>query len=136
MPRKQTYVPQKTFDIDFEGLVNLLSGKNFTCSAVDIEQCKQEVLQQRLSRAAYEALKASYFEAHKRFVAKQRDRHKLYGRLLSAARGAFREDPAMLAALANFQRKVSHRTPTVEEQHDSGAPAAQPSQVLPKIAIA
>ena len=136
MARNKTYSPQKTFGNDFEGLVNLLCSKNFTCSAVDIEQGKREALKQRTSQAEYDALKAAYLEAHERFMAEQEDRHKSYSRLLNAARGAYRDDPAMLAALANFQRKKSHRTSKPEEQQTHAAPAAQPSQVLPKIATA
>jgi hypothetical protein len=133
---KKVYNPQKTFSVDFEGLVNLLVEKDFTCSAVDIEECKKQVLKQRTSKAAFEALKASYVEAHARFLEEQSEHHMLYTRLLNAARGAFRHDKAMLAALANFQRKVTRRSPSDKAPQQDAATVAQPSQVLPKIATA
>lgn len=41
-----------------------------------------------------------------------------------------------LAALANFQRTVTRRSPNAEVPQQNTAPVAQPSPVLPKIATA
>jgi hypothetical protein len=133
---KKTYNPQKTFSTDLEGTVNFLVAKNFTCSVVDIEQLKQDVIKQHASKAAFEALKAAYLEARERFLEEQSERHMRYTQLLNAARGAFRHDKATLAALANFQRKGNRRSPNAETPHQDAAPVAQPSPVLPKIATA
>ena len=123
MARKHTYTPQRTFDTDLDGLMRLLSGLGFTCSHIDIEQCKQDVLDQRKSRAEHDALEARYLETHARFQLEQRERHKRYLQVLVAARGAFRDDKAVLAALQNFSRKGT--------RHSANAETRRPTSDLP-----
>jgi hypothetical protein len=115
MTVRRTYSPQRTFDDDYEGLISLLSEKNFTCSHVDINQCKQDVLDQRQGRATHDALEAKYREVHARFSVEQRERHGRYVRILDAARGVFRDDKAMLAALEKFGRRVRRRKASDEK---------------------
>lgn len=114
MAHKHTYTPQRTFDYDYEGLMRLLTELGFTCSNIDIDRCKQDVLDQRKSRAEHDALQAQYSEVHARFQLEQRERHKRYLQVLVAARGAFRDDEAVLAALQSFSRKGTRRSAKAE----------------------
>lgn len=110
----RTYVPQRTFDDDLEGLISLLSEIDFSCSHVDINQCKEDIRRQREERAAHEALAAKYRQVHARFAVAQQERHDRYIRILNAARAAFRGDKAMLAALEKFGRRYTRRKASAE----------------------
>jgi hypothetical protein len=110
----RTYVPQRTFDDDMEGLISLLIQINFSCSHVDINQLKEDVRRQREERAAHDALAAKYRQVHAQFAVAQLERHGRYVRILNAARAAFRGDKAMLAALEKFGRKYNRRKASAE----------------------
>ena len=110
MTTKRTYAPQRTFDIDYDGLVSLLLQKNFSCSHVDIDVCKQDVQKQRQDRAEGDALEERHREHQARFSDEQLERHGRYSQLLNAARGIFRDDKAMMALLEKFGRRSTRRS--------------------------
>ena len=111
MTLKRTFPIPRTFDDDYSGLVELLLEKQFAFSLIDIGQCKKDTADQRQARAKHDAVEAEYRENHARFAVESRERYGRFVRLLNAARAAFRDDSAMMAALEKYTRKRTHRSP-------------------------
>lgn len=133
MSTKPTFAPQRSFADHYEGLVKMLMEKAFLFSHININQCLQDTIAQREERANHDALEAKYREAHARFAVNQRERFGRYIRLLDAARAAFRDDKAMLAALRNFARRPPRRASDPDKPQASAA--AQPEQSLQSSAL-
>ena len=106
---KRHFSPPLGFDDHYEALVKLLREKQFSHTRVDLNQCDQDILAQRQSRAAHDDLEVKYREAHARLAEEQRERYGRFLRLRNAARAAFGDDNAMMVALKQFDRKRTRR---------------------------
>src|SRR5690242_2754676 len=133
MNTKPIFAPQRSFADNYEGLVKMLLEKAFAFSHIDINKCLQDTIDQRAERANHDALQAKYQETHARFIVDQRERYGRYIRLLDAARAAFRDDKAMLAALRNFARRPPRRASDPDKPQASAT--AQPEQSLQSSAL-
>jgi hypothetical protein len=116
---KRTYFPQKTFDDDLSAFVQLVQSAGWTFSGVDVAQLAQDAVEQREERARHDAAQIEYERLHETFALAQEERHRRFTDALSAARGAFRRDKAVLAQLDRFRR--STRRPAAVAQEDAGA---------------
>src|SRR5262249_40128630 len=111
-PRK-TYFPSKTFDDQLAALVALFASKGWAFAGVDNQQLASDVEAQRTERGTHDALELQYRNAHESFGVAQEKRFERFAAALAAARGAFRDNKAILAELARFTR-VARRTSTEE----------------------
>lgn len=146
MTLPRTFPIPRTFDNDLPGLVELLLSKNFSFSLVDILQCQKDAVEQREARARHDALQAKYLETHAQFAVDSCERYGRFVQLLNAARVAYRDDKAMMAALQKYTRKRTRRSPNEEAPQTSAAPqpssaatqqpAQQLAQPLPRTATA
>lgn len=110
MTLKRTFPVPRTFDDSYSGLVELLLEKQFSFSLIDILQCKKDTADQRQARSEHDALEAEYRETHAQFAVESRERYGRFVRLLNAARAAYRDDKAMMAALEKYTRKRTRRS--------------------------
>ncbi len=111
MPKK-TYYPQKTFDDALVGLVELYTKNNW--ALVDVTQLAKDAEEQRAQRSKCDALQAQYLSEHEAFGVAQEQRHQRFAAALNAARGAFRNDKAAMAALAPFKRVAIRKSASGE----------------------
>ncbi len=111
MPKK-TYYPQKTFDDALVGLVELYTKNGW--ALVDVTQLAKDAQDQRAERTKHDTLQAQYLTEHEAFGVAQDERYQRFGAALNAARGAFRNDKAVMAALAPFKRAIMRKSPKEE----------------------
>ncbi len=102
----KTYYPQKTFDDDLSGLVDLYTKSGWSFSNVDLNALTTDSANQRAERLAHDALQAEYEKAHADFGEAQEQRHQRFAAALNAARGAFRNDKGVMAQLDKFKRSM------------------------------
>ena len=121
MPSKKVFHPQKQFEEHYAALAQLLSSRNFAASDIDFARCQKDIEEQGAERLALDALEGQYRQSHARFSVAQRERYERYSQLLNAARGIYRSDPGMLAALDKFRRRLERRS---TEQEASGLKVA------------
>ncbi len=107
MPKK-TYYPQKTFDDALVGLVELFTKNNW--ALVDLNELAKAAQEQRAERIKHDTLQAQYLSEHESFGVAQEQRHQRFAAALNAARGAFRNDKAVMAALAPFKRAIMRKS--------------------------
>lgn len=127
MTYKLSTRPWKDFIKIYAALTIVLRKKDFNVTGSDLARCEQEIQEHAAQQAADEALRAQYREHHAQFLFDSRTRFQNFMQLLLAARAAFRNDPVMLAMLADFKRKTcSHRS--TEEKRTPESPPAPPAQ--------
>jgi hypothetical protein len=107
--RKKTYYPAKTFDDDLDGLAKLYKAKGWSFSNVDGKQLAQDAISQRGERAEYDALTSKYLHLRETFGQNQEARYNLFASALATARGAFRNDKAVMKELDRFKRSVTRK---------------------------
>jgi hypothetical protein len=100
---KRTYYPSKTFDDDLDAFVQLAKAENWYFSGIDIEKIADDAVAQRSERAHHDAIEAQFHKLHETFGLAQQARHQRFSAALNAARGAFRNNKAMLAQLEQFR---------------------------------
>lgn len=127
MTLPRTFPVPRTFDNDLSSLVELLLSKNFSFSLVDILQCQKDAVAQREARARHDALQSEYLETHAQFAVDSCERYGRYVQLLNAARIAYRNDKAMMAALQKYTRKRTRRGTNAEAPQPSAAPQPSPA---------
>lgn len=103
---KKTYYPPKTFDDDYDALVQLFKDKKWAFSGVDLQQMDKDAVDQRAERKSHDALEAQFRGVHETFGEAQEARFSRFGAALSAVRGAFRKDKAVMAELERFKRSA------------------------------
>ena len=113
MPKK-TYYPQKTFDDALVGLVELYRKNNW--ALVDVNQLAKDAEEQRTQRTKHDTLQSQYLSEHESFGVAQEQRHQRFAAALNAARGAFRNDKAAMAALAPFKRAAIRKSASEQPQ--------------------
>lgn len=133
MTTTHTFIPERSFADKLEGLVKFLMEQGFTFSLIDINQCLQDAIKQREERTFHDALAAKYREVHARFAVDQRERYRRYVRLLNAARAAYRDDKAMLAAISRFAHEKPRRSSKTDTPQAGQGP--QPEQPLQASAL-
>ena len=108
MPKKgsKTYYPPKTFDDDLAGLVKLATDSKWAFTNVDFKQLAKDVIEQRTQRGEHDAAEVQFDHLHETFGMQQEARHARFSAAMSAARGAFKDDKAVLAQLAKFKRSA------------------------------
>jgi hypothetical protein len=102
----KTYYPPKTFDDDLAGLVNLYKAKKWAFSGVDLALLAKDVSAQRSERTSHDQLEAEFSHVHETFGQAQEQRYQRFSAALNAARGAFRNDKAVMALLDSFKRST------------------------------
>ena len=107
---RKTYHPQKSFDDALSALSELYVQKGWTY--VSPEQLAQAAVTQRKEREAFDALAATFREKKEAFARAQQQRHAAYQAALEAARGANRNDPAVVKVLDGFKRSVKRAPKT------------------------
>ena len=106
MAKKRTYFPPKTFDDDLAGLVDLFKEKKWTFSGVDGKAIEKDAVAQRDERGKHDAMESQYVKMHEEFGMAQDSRYQRFAAALNAARGAFRNDKAVVKELDRFKRSV------------------------------
>lgn len=109
---KKTYYPTKTFDDNIDGLAKLYQDKGWAFSGIDGRRLLDDAAEQRKERAQHDALESQYFNLHESFGMAQEARHQRFAAALNAARGAFRDDKAIMAELSRFKRVSSSQRRT------------------------
>lgn len=102
----RTYYPPKSFDDDYEALSELFKSKMWAFSNVDAKVMDKDVVDQRAERKKHDALESEFNGVHESFGLAQEARYARFGVALSAARGAFRKDKAVMAELERFKRST------------------------------
>ena len=110
MAQKKTYYPAKTFDDDLDGFAKLFKSKGWSFSNIDGQQLVTDAVTQREERAEHDALESKYFHVHETFGIAQEARYQHFSAALNAARGAFRNDKAIMAELDRYKRSATRRT--------------------------
>ena len=105
---KRTYYPAKTFDDDLDAFAQLAKTENWSFSGIDIAAIAQDSIDQRNERAAHDAAEGQFNKLHETFGLAQQARHERFAAALNAARGAFRNNKAVIAELERFRRSASH----------------------------
>lgn len=106
MANKKTYYPAKTFDDDIDAFSKLFKDKGWSFSNIDGKQLAKDAVEQRTERAAHDAILSQYTNVHETFGVDQEQRHERFRAALTAARGAFASDKAVMAELDRFKRSV------------------------------
>lgn len=109
---KKTYYPARTFDDDLDAFAQLAKTENWSFSNVDLVQLTQDATDQRNERAQYEAVEAQYNKEHEIFGLAQEARYERFATALNAARGAFRNNKAVMAQLNRFNRSARRAAKT------------------------
>jgi len=104
MKMKKTFYPSKVFDDMLFALVQLLIIKGWSFPGSSTEQLAADAEAQRAERAEHDALMSQFLALHETFGLNQEARYSRFVAVLSAARGAFRTDKAVLAELDRFKR--------------------------------
>ena len=110
---KRTYYPNKTFDEDLNGFAQLATTEGWTFPGVDVAQIATDGADQRNERLQHDAAESQFDKLHETFGLAQQARYNRFAAALNAARGAFRNNKAVLAQLDHFRRSV-RRTPKSE----------------------
>jgi len=105
---RRTYHPSKTFDDDLDAFAQLAKAENWSFSGVNAAAIEQDSIDQRNERAAHDAAEGEFDKLHETFGLAQQARHERFSAALNAARGAFRNDKAVIAQLDRFRRRASH----------------------------
>jgi hypothetical protein len=108
--KKKTYYPAKTFDDALVALSQLMVKNSW--ALVDLSQLEKDAQEQREQRAKYDALRTQFLSEHEAFGVAQSQRYKRFAAALNAARGAFRDDKAAIAALLPFKRVIRRKSST------------------------
>lgn len=106
MPAKKTYYPPKTFDDDLTALANLFKSKGWSFSNIDSKQLAADAITQRSERTDHDATESTWLNVHEKFGLAQEERYRLFSSALNAARGAFRNDKAVMKELNKFNRSM------------------------------
>ena len=109
---RRTYHPSKTFDDDLAAFAQLAKTENWSFSGINAATIAQDAIDQRNERAAHDAAEGQFDKLHETFGLAQQARHERFSAALNAARGAFRNDKAVLAQLERFRRRVSRSSKT------------------------
>lgn len=107
---KRTYYPAKTFDDDLDAFAQLANVENWSFSGIDTSQIIADAAEQRTERAQHDATESQFNKLHETFGLAQLARYERFSAALNAARGAFRNDKAVVAQLDRFRRSA-HRAP-------------------------
>lgn len=111
----------------YAALAVVLRKKDFAATGLDLSRSEQEIQEHAAQQAADEALRAQYREHHAQFLFDSWTRFQHFIQLLLAARVVYRNDPVMLAMLAEFRQKPrSHRS--TEEKPVPASPPAPPAE--------
>lgn len=110
--RKKTYFPQRTFDDDLEALSQLAASAGWNFTGVDFAQLAKDATEQRTERAQHDAEQLAFSHTRETFGIAQEARHRRFSAALNAARGAFRNDKAVLAQLNRFKRSMRRSATT------------------------
>ena len=105
---RRTYHPSKTFDDNLEAFAQLAKTENWSFSGIETAAIAQDAIDQRNERTAHDAAEGQFDKLHEAFGLAQQARHARFSAALNAARGAFRNDKAVIAQLEHFRRRVSH----------------------------
>ncbi|MFZ5467985.1 MAG: hypothetical protein ACOZIN_00995 [Myxococcota bacterium] len=100
--KRKTYYPLKSFDDALTALVELFRKNNW--GLVDLARLATDAVEQRKERAFHVAAQAEFAKVHEAFGRAQHERFKRFAAALNAARGAFRNNPEVLAQLDVFKR--------------------------------
>ncbi len=103
------YYPSRNFDDTLDAFVRLVASSNWSFPGVDLAQLEADVREQREERAALAAVRAETARKEADFAQRQHARFNRFAAVLNAARGAFRQDPAVLAQLDQFKRRAISR---------------------------
>jgi hypothetical protein len=106
---KRTYYPCKTFDDDLDAFAQLATTEKWSFSGVDIATIVGDAVDQRAERAQHDAAEGQFYKLHETFGLAQQTRYQRFAAALNAARGAFRNDKAVVAQLDRFRRSVRLR---------------------------
>ena len=106
---KRTFYPSRIFDDALEALVILFVAKGWLFPGIDIAQLQADVAAQRAQRIEHDTKQSEYLTLHETFGLEQLARYRRFIRALNAARGAFCEDKAVMAALERFTLSRSGR---------------------------
>jgi len=107
---RRTYHPSKTFDDDLDAFAQLAMTENWSFSGIETATIAQDAIDQRNERTAHDAAEGLFDKLHETFGLAQQARHERFSAALNAARGAFRNNKAVIAQLERFRRCVSHRS--------------------------
>ena len=102
----KTFYPPKSFDDELAGLVKLAADNTWVFSNIDFKRMAQDVIDQRSERSEHDLEEVKFNHKHETFGLNQEARHGRFSSALDAARGAFKNDKAVMAQLAKFKRSV------------------------------
>ncbi len=107
---KRTYYPSRTFDDDLDAFAQLAKAENWNFPGVDAATIAQDSIDQRSERARLDAAESQFYRLHETFGLAQQARHERFSAALNAARGAFRNNKAVVAQLDRFRRSGGRRS--------------------------
>ena len=118
----RVYRPQRTFDDDLVDLAGFFSANELSLDGLDAAKLNAVGVEQRDSRADDARLLGAYKAHHEAFIREQRARHVLYTQALDYAHAKFKANPAKLAELERFRRRMTRNGSTPRE------PQAEPAR--------
>jgi len=100
----KTYYPSKEFEKQLGDLAKLAQDKDWEFPNGAIAQLVADAAAQHTERAAHEAARTVFIEAHETFGLAQLARYRRFAALLKAMRAMFRDDKVVIAELDRFAR--------------------------------
>jgi hypothetical protein len=110
MAKNTVYYPSRTFDDSLAAFVDLMTANGWSFPNASAEELRADLEAQRGERSSLDLAKANWSKLEAEFLLNQQERFKRFSSVLHAARGAFRDDPAVMAQLEQFKRKSQTRT--------------------------
>jgi hypothetical protein len=102
--KRRTFYPSKSFEDMLFALVALLLAKGWSFPGATTEQLAADAEAQLAERTAHEALMGQFLAQRETFGLNQEARYERFMAAINAARGAFRNDKAVMAELDRFKR--------------------------------
>jgi hypothetical protein len=115
------YHPGSKFDALFGEFVDLAVKESWSFPGTSLDDLRAAVTAQQEERSALAALEAEYLSQYKAFVRAQWSRYHLFSGALRSARGMFRSNQKLMAALERFKRTIRRG-----KKEEESPPPAEP----------
>jgi hypothetical protein len=113
--KHRIFHPTKSFEDMLFALVALLLAKGWSFAGVSIDQLAADAEAQLAERTAQETLMGQFRAQREAFSLNQAERYERFMAAINAARGAFGNDPVVMAELDRFKRPPGRPRKAKEE---------------------
>ena len=119
MSERQLYGPDTKFPMKYAAVIDQAEKVNFRCDQVDLTKAKEDVQAALEGDQLVRKLEAEAKRARTQFRKDQVERYKRFARLVNGMAGVYKDDPAVMAVLAQARRKGGRRRKETAEPTQS-----------------